>query len=210
MDGDAQVRIGVVEQAAHLAFGQGLLLAVHLDVEFEAVGEHRVEGQDRVDAVGVLGVDDLLAALVERVGLETPQVEQVMAEVRFLLSAVDGGQQAFGLFLPELLPPQLEEQDAVVELGQHLADVIAEADRRRRLGVGAEPEVGVAPEDVDLIDHVLELAHDVEELRRRHRRPQGLALRLEVGDQLLEARGFARDEIFAGIRSSEMSQPDIS
>ncbi len=61
----AQVRLGRESVAHQLVAGEAQALAIHLQVELQTVGEHRVERHHGADAVLVLGVDDLLGLLVE-------------------------------------------------------------------------------------------------------------------------------------------------
>ena len=71
--------------AHQLIAGQRLLLTLDLQLKLQPVGEHGVDRQQRVLAVGVLEIDQLLGRFLESEGLETPQILEEMSVVACLL-----------------------------------------------------------------------------------------------------------------------------
>ncbi len=136
-----QVGVGREGVAHQLVAGELLDLAVDLQIELQAVRQHREQGVHGVDAVLVLDVDDLLVFLVERIGLEAPQVLEVVPVVGVLGLA---GQQAPSLVVGKAAPPEGEEDLAVGGLGGGLLHAVAEGQGLLAAGVGVEPERGVA------------------------------------------------------------------
>jgi hypothetical protein len=161
----AQRRVGREGVAHQLVAVQPPPLAVHFELELVAVGEHRVDGEHGADAVGVLEVDELLRALVEREGSRAPQVAQVMQEV---VVGGDRAHQPLGVLVRELLPPQAQEEQPVLGLGERLLGAIAEGERLRRLGVGGEPERGVRADERHRLEHALASAQHLDHQRARH------------------------------------------
>ncbi len=177
--------------------GERLLLAVDVERVLEPVGEHRVERQDAADAVGVLEVDELLGALVEGERPRPPEVAQEVAVVGVLVAR---RQEPLGLVVLEPLPPELEEEDPVLVAGDHLVDPVAEGLRRARLGVGREPERGIAEQHVEALVERLEAVDHGQELGAVHRRVEPLAQPLELGDRGVEVGQPPGDHLLGGRR----------
>src|SRR5256886_13066664 len=100
---------GASEVARELLAGQALSYAVDRERKREAVREHVIEGVDRVAPGYVLDVDDLLFGFRERVVLEPADRFEMVPEISRCL------EQPGCAFLIHLLPPEIEEQDAVLQ-----------------------------------------------------------------------------------------------
>ena len=105
-------------------------------------------GEQPADAVGVLGVDELLGLLVERVAAEPALV---LEEERDVGSGRGIGAERAGALLRQALPPQREEDDAVAERGELVVEPVAQRDRRLVLGVGREAQRGVSAQHRHLL-----------------------------------------------------------
>ena len=177
-------RVG--KDIAHQAVAsQHLLLAVYFEVELQAVGEDRIEGDQALDAVGVLEVDHLFRGLFQSEGLPAPLVLEIVAVVR--LGALGAGrEQPVRFFVAQTLPPQAEEQATVIQVGDELFDSVAVAQRLAGLGVGAEPQMPIAFHDVDLLQQRLVLPQEFEQGRRRHLRMQLRSAPFEGHRKLLQ------------------------
>ena len=183
--GGAQLGVGREGVAHQRITGELLGDALDLQREFQPVGEHRVERQESADAIVIFDIDDLLGFLVQRVGLEAAQVEQIVAEI------AEGGllrQESRGFLIGQAAPPESEEEDAVGRRGRHLPDPGAEREGVLVARVGVEPERGIAGQPMRLLDDLLIPAEEVPELSGIHVRPQARTARLEGGDGGLELR----------------------
>ena len=202
--GLALVRLGGEGVAHQLVAGELPLLAIHRQLELQTVGEHRIEGEDGFGARLVLDVDDLLGLLVERMGLEAPQVLEVLAVVAVLAL---GRQQAPGLLVGEVAPPEGEEEIAVVRLRHRLPHAVAEGQRLLAAGVRVEPERGVAVDHLDQVLELLVLAEDGEEGVRLHLGIEVRAPLLEVRHRRFEAGEPGGELLLAGFRQQLREVP---
>jgi hypothetical protein len=110
----AQVCIPALHVGHQLPACEFLRLAVHFELEHVAVRDGIVQGFQRAHTGHVLDVDDLLLRLAQRVWLEVAHRLEVIAVIaRFR-------HQAFGVGLVQFLPPQAEEQRAVLHLRREL------------------------------------------------------------------------------------------
>ncbi len=175
-------RVGV---ALHLVARHRPLIAVDARPELESVGGQRVDGQQCLDAVGVLQVDHLLAALVEAELAQPSQVCQVVVVVRLVGQR---RQQPVGGRRVQLLPPQGEEQRAVGQGGQRVTHPAAQRQRPLRAGVRGEVQHREARQQIHALDQHVEAAQRIDQRLRRQIARQRVAQGLEIHHLALEIR----------------------
>ena len=146
----------------HLAARQFLDFAVQLQPEYVAVGDGRVQGIQRAGAGGVLDIDDLLFRFAERMRLEIAHLLQPVAVIACLC------QQAFGRLIVQRLPPQAEEQCAVLETRHGLPHLGQEGLRRLVLGIGGKAQAGEIVDALRLAVERLQLADNIEKISFRY------------------------------------------
>ena len=130
-------RLGIAHQPIT---GQCLLFTFNFNMELKPVGQHGVERHHAINTIRIFGVDQLLGLFVQGIRLGPPQVFQIVMIIRKTGGA---GQEGGGLIIIKRLPPEIEKERAILNLGRHLLNAIAIGERSRRLGVGREPETTI-------------------------------------------------------------------
>ena len=130
------VRIGAVGQLHQI--GAGVIFGLTVNGHFEdiAVGDRAIQGLNGLSASDVFEVDDLFFRLGQRIGLEVAHLAQPV------LVFTAAFHQASGILVIEVLPPEAEEQGAVLVFGHELLDLCLECLRCLILRIFAIPETG--------------------------------------------------------------------
>ncbi len=130
-----QIRVIAAGIHGQLAAGEVPDLAVDRQVVDITVGDRIIDAGQRVGAVDILEIDDLFLVLSQGERLLHPQVLEEIAVI------AGGFHQAGGIFIIQVLPPQLEEQRAVVGFSDFLLEPGQVRQRFLVLGIFSKPQV---------------------------------------------------------------------
>ena len=97
-----------------------LLFPVDFQSEFQPIGKHGIDGDQRTHAVGVFRIDNLLGILSQRKRLE-PTV--ALERIRVIWIEIWVRQQGFSLLVAEGFPPQIKKENPILQLSQLLLHV---------------------------------------------------------------------------------------